>query len=136
MDTARTDVGELLNALRRSRFRSRFRLGSAEAKYLREKGVEVILEHGRAFIQTRLAPAEPAKDGRQTPVKGHPVFIAQHGTATCCRSCLWKWHRIPEGRPLTESEIDYILGVLGRWLISQPAGCDSPGQKHDPTLFA
>jgi hypothetical protein len=66
-----------------------------------------------------LAPAEPKNDGLQTPMRGHPIFIAQHATATCCRGCLEKWHRIPRGRMLSEAEIQYVLGVLGRWLEKQ-----------------
>jgi hypothetical protein len=110
------DMDDLFSALARSTFRSRFRLGTKERAYLAEKTLPVVLEHGRQFISDRLAPAEPKNDGRQTPMRGHPIFIAQHATATCCRGCLEKWHRIPQGRSLSELEIDYVLGVLERWL--------------------
>ena len=73
-------------------------------------------EHARRFVAERLAPADPANDGRQTPFHGHPVFIAQHATATCCRSCLRKWHGIPEGRPLDEREQAHVVAALNRWL--------------------
>ncbi|MGV9305492.1 DUF4186 family protein [Nonomuraea sp. NPDC003727] len=53
------------------------------------------------LIARRLVPAEPYKDGEQTPCRGHPVFVAQHATATCCRTCLHRWHDIPRGRELT-----------------------------------
>jgi len=110
------DFEELQAALSRSRFRSRFRLGSKEAAYLHEKTLPVVLEHGRRFVLQRLASAEPPKDGRQTPMRGHPVFVAQHATATCCRGCLEKWHFIPRGRALTAEEVDYVLAVIERWL--------------------
>lgn len=110
------DLGDLFSALARSKFRSRFRLGPKETAYLGQKTLPVILEHGRQFVEERLAPAEPKNDGRQTPMRGHPIFTAQHATATCCRGCLEKWHRIPHGRALTEAEIEYILAVLARWL--------------------
>ncbi len=84
-----------------------------------EKSLPVVLEHGRKFIAERLAPAEPKNDGRQTPLRGHPIFIAQHATATCCRGCLEKWHRIPRWRTLSEGEIEYILAVFARWLSGQ-----------------
>ena len=113
------DIDELFAALGRSKFRSRFRLRGAEAAYLEQKGLDVIVEHARDFVVQRLAPAEPANDGRQTPMKNHPAFIAQHATATCCRGCLEKWHRIPHGRPLSASEIDYVVGVLCHWLSLQ-----------------
>src|SRR3546814_7102519 len=56
------------------------------------------------IVEKRLAPAEPVNDGKQTPMRGHPVLIAQHATATCCRSCLAKWHGIPAGRLLDAAE--------------------------------
>ena len=110
------DLDGLFFALSRSSFRSQFRLGPKERAYLSEKTLPVILEHGRDFIRQRLAPAEPKNDGRQTPMRGHPIFIAQHATATCCRGCLEKWHCIPRGRPLTEDEIEHVLAALARWL--------------------
>lgn len=114
------DADELFAALARSQFRSRFRLRGREAAYLQQKGLATVLEHARQFVIERLAPAEPANDGRQTPMKNHPAFIAQHATATCCRGCLQKWHRIPKGRPLTEREIDYIVDIVGQWLQGPP----------------
>ena len=113
------EIDELFAALGRSKFRSGFRLRGREAAYLQEKGLEVVLVHARDFIAQRLAPAQPANDGRQTPMKNHPAFIAQHATATCCRGCLAKWHGIAQGRPLSEGEIDYIVGVIRHWLLRQ-----------------
>ena len=110
------DPDDLFAALVRSTFRSRFRLGPKEAGYLKEKGLSTILQHARDFIISRLAPAQPQNDGRQTPMRGHPVFIAQHATATCCRSCLAKWHVIPAGEPLTAEQIDQTVDVIRRWL--------------------
>jgi hypothetical protein len=110
------DLDDLFSALSRSAFRSRFRLGAKERAYLAEKTLPVILEHGRQFVEDRLAPAAPRNDGRQTPMRGHPIFIAQHATATCCRGCLEKWHRIPRGQPLTDEQIEYVIAVLARWL--------------------
>lgn len=86
---------------------------------MRDRGLETVLAHGRDFVDRRLAPAAPANDGRQTPMRGHPVFIAQHATATCCRSCLAKWHDIPAGRELTADERDHVAEAHDRWLRSQ-----------------
>jgi hypothetical protein len=113
------DMDELFAVLGRSKFRSRFRLTGKEAEYLRDKGLATILQHARDFVTKRLANAEPPNDGKQTPIRNHPVFIAQHATGTCCRSCLAKWHGIPKGRPLTQEQIDYIVEVLRRWLAGQ-----------------
>ena len=113
------ELNELFEALERSEFRRRFRLGPRESAYLGEKGLAVVLRHARDFIETRLAPAEPANDGRQTPMRNHPVFIAQHATATCCRGCLEKWHQIPKGQPLSDREVLYVVAVIERWLMRQ-----------------
>ena len=110
------DLDDLFAALGRSPFRSRFRLRARESAYLRSKGMPVILEHAADFVVTRLAPAQPANDGKQTPFRNHPVFVAQHATATCCRGCLEKWHRIPRGRELSAEEQRYVVNVIGRWL--------------------
>jgi len=113
------DIDEVFAALGRSKFRSRFRLSGKEAEYLRQKGMAAILEHARDFVRARLADAEPANDGKQTPMKNHPVFIAQHATGACCRRCLQKWHNIPKGKPLTENECEHIVAVIERWLAEQ-----------------
>lgn len=113
------DLDDLFRALAQSPFRSRFRLGPKERAYLAEKTLPVILEHGRRFLEERLAPAEPRNDGRQTPLRGHPIFLAQHATATCCRGCLAKWHRIAAGRPLSPAEMEHVLKALERWLVEQ-----------------
>jgi hypothetical protein len=113
------DLDELFAALNRSKFRAGFKLGRKEKTYFAEKGMAVILEHAQKFLEERLAPAEPRNDGRQTPMRGHPVFIAQHATAVCCRGCLEKWHKIPRSRPLSDHEINYLLTVIEKWLIDQ-----------------
>jgi hypothetical protein len=103
-----------------SAFRSRFRLNSKDAAYLAEKGLEAVLAHAGLFIAERLAPAQPENDGKQTPMRGHPAFVAQHATATCCRSCLAKWHAIPAGRALSQDEQAHAVAAIERWLAAQP----------------
>lgn len=82
----------LFEQLSRSKFRSKFHLNEKDYAYIQQKGLDVIEQHARDFVSKRLAPGYIVNDGRQTPMKGHPVFIAQHATATCCRGCLYKWH--------------------------------------------
>ena len=113
------DLDEVFAELEKSDFRRRFRLKGKELAYLREKGLAVVLEHAADFVGKRLAPAEPANDGRQTPTRNHPAFVAQHATATCCRGCLAKWHRIPKGHALTDEEKRHVLAALERWLGKQ-----------------
>lgn len=113
------DLDRLFAALGRSAFRRRFRLRGKELAYLRERGFDAVVAHARDFVAHRLAPADPRDDGRQTPMRNHPVFVAQHATATCCRGCLEKWHRIPRGRPLTAEEQEHVVTVIARWLAGQ-----------------
>lgn len=127
MENLPDDIAGLFARLGRSRFRSRFRLGQGERTYLAEKGRETVARHAADFVARRLAPAAPVNDGRQTPMRGHPVFIAQHATATCCRGCLAKWHGIPGGRPLDEAEQAMVLRVLMAWIARQTSG-DASGR--------
>lgn len=113
------ELNEVFAALAKSAFRSKFHLQGKDIAYLHSKGLATVIEHAKDFIGKRLTPAEPANDGKQTPFRGHPVFVAQHATACCCRGCLEKWHRIPKGRHLTSYEEAYIVSVLERWLIDE-----------------
>ncbi|MBP3308933.1 MAG: DUF4186 domain-containing protein [Clostridia bacterium] len=109
-------VEEALARLKKSPFRRKFHLGKSERDYVREKGIEKIREHAEEFIRARLAPATPKSDGRQTPMRGHPVFIAQHACACCCRGCLEKWYRVKRGTPLTETDQSRIVNLLIAWI--------------------
>jgi len=113
------EIDALFSALKRSRFRQRFYLKRKEMDYLCEKGMHTILLHAEDFVRQRLAPALIANDGKQTPFRGHPVFVAQHATACCCRGCLETWHRIPQGRALSADEQAYVVAVLRHWLQQQ-----------------
>lgn len=110
------DINYLLYKLSKSKFRSSFHLKEKDINYLHEKGLDKIKEHAYDFITKRLKPAIIPNDGKQTPIKGHPVFIAQHATATCCRGCLNKWYGIPKNRELTDQEVDFILKVIITWI--------------------
>jgi hypothetical protein len=101
-----------LDALARQPFRAKFALRGRERAAAATDPAR-IRSHACA---RRLAPAEPDKDGRQTPYRGHPVFVAQHATATCCRSCLQRWHQIPKGRELSRQERGYVVEVICRWI--------------------
>lgn len=109
-------MNQLFNRLEKSKFRSKFHLGYQDMGYIRQKGMDVIEKHAADFVRQRLAPAEPINDGKQTPMRGHPVFLAQHGTGTCCRGCLSKWHHIPKGRKLTADEQTYVVSVIMEWI--------------------
>ena len=110
---------KLFEALAKSEFRSRFKLNLKDKTYIEQKGIETIREHARQFVEARLADSEPPNDGKQTPTHGHPVFKAQHATATCCRKCLDKWHKIPKFLPLNEEQKQYVVDVIMEWINRQ-----------------
>lgn len=107
---------EILYRLSKSKFRSSFHLNKKLKEYVNEKGINTIEEHAYDFINKRLKPENIPNDGKQTPMKGHPVFIAQHATGTCCRGCLEKWHHINKGKELTDKEVDYIVKLIIEWI--------------------
>lgn len=110
---------DIFERLAKSKFRSRFKLRDKEKQYIQDKGLDKIRSHAEDFISKRLAPADISNDGKQTPMRGHPVFIGQHATATCCRGCLEKWHKIPKGRNLTDVEQKYIVDIIMEWIKRQ-----------------
>lgn len=110
------DVNVVLNNLSKSKFRSSFNLKEKDKIYIKEKGIDVIENHAYDFINKRLKPKIILNDGKQTPMRGHPVFIAQHATATCCRNCLYKWHKIDKNKELSEEEVKYIVKVIMNWI--------------------
>lgn len=110
------DFSELFARLSHSKFRSRFHLNEKDKEYIRTKGIPTIQHHAKDFVAKRLSPAIIPNDGKQTPMHGHPVFIAQHATGCCCRKCFMKWHHIPAGRELTTEERQYAVSVLMEWI--------------------
>lgn len=109
-------IDELFLNLSKSKFRSSFKLKEKDIEYINKNGLNKIEEHAYKFIRERLSCEVILNDGKQTPMKGHPVFIAQHATATCCRNCLYKWHHISQHKNLTEEEIKYIVSVIMNWI--------------------
>lgn len=110
------DHTRLFERLAQSAFRSRFHLKAGDRAYIDRKGWQTVCRHAEEMIAQRLAPAFVPNDGHQTPMRGHPVFVAQHATACCCRGCLEKWHHIPSGRPLTAEEQRYVVSVVTEWI--------------------
>ncbi len=109
----------ILKKLSMSKFRSKFKLGQKEIDYINEKGLLKIESHAEDFIAKRLTDQKTFTDGKQTPMRGHPVFIAQHATATCCRSCMYKWHGIEQTHVLTSAEQEYVKKLLMDWIEIQ-----------------
>lgn len=106
----------MLERLSQSKFRSSFKLKEKDINYINNKGIDTIKKHAFDFINQRLAPVYIPNDGKQTPMRGHPVFVAQHATATCCRKCLYKWHKIIPNKELTDEEKEYIVNLIMKWI--------------------
>jgi predicted Fe-S protein YdhL (DUF1289 family) len=109
-------IDERLDALAKQRFRSSFHLQGRERALVELRGLRAIRSHANDLIATRVAPANPARDGKQTPYRNHPVFVAQHATATCCRGCLERNHKIARGHELTTDERRYVIELIMRWI--------------------
>lgn len=110
---------EIFQRLQKSPFRAKFKLSAADKQYIADKGIDTIRSHCQDFVKKRLAPAVIPNDGKQTPMRGHPVFVAQHATACCCRGCISKWHKIPSGRELSEAEQEYLVDLVMSWIAHQ-----------------
>jgi len=112
-------INEALLKLKESKFRAGFHLSEKEKAYVSDKGMDVVRAHAQDFIRTRLASAYPPNDGKQTPMRGHPVFVAQHACACCCRGCLEKWYKVPQGKALSDVQQEKIVNLLMSWIAEE-----------------
>ena len=114
-----TLINNKLEELSKSKFRSSFHLRKYMINFIKQKGMDTVKKHTIDFIEQKLAPSYPINDGKQTPMKGHPTFIAQHACACCCRNCLYKWHHIPKEKELSRNEKNYIYLLLITWIENE-----------------
>ncbi len=119
MENFEKKIDYILDRLSKSKFRSSFKLKNKDLEYIKEKGIEKIQSHCVDFIEKKIAPKTILNDGKQTPTKGHPVFIAQHATATCCRGCIEKWHKFSKNRQLSKTEQEYLVLLIMTWIKRQ-----------------
>lgn len=115
-DKQKEYIDGMLKKLSTSSFRRSFHLRKYMISYIDENGFLLIEEHAIEFINKNLKVYDPKRDGHQTPMKNHPVFIAQHACACCCRGCLEKWHHIPKKKELSEKEIRYLTALIMEWI--------------------
>ncbi len=115
-------IPQALVKLSMSKFRGRFKLDNDMVAIVTAKGFEAMRVFAEQRIAKTLAPAAPPNDGRQTPLKGHPVFLAQHATATCCRTCLNNWWRVRKGIALTAEQQKKITNLIMAWIEMQVNG--------------
>lgn len=112
-------INKKITSLSLSKFRSSFHLTKKDISYIEKQGLNKICQDTYDIINKRLAPQIITNDGKQTPYHGHPVFIAQHATGCCCRTCLYKWHHIPPNKSLTTNEINYVVALIMTWIIKE-----------------
>ncbi len=110
---------EAFERLRRSKFRSRFKLTTADWAYIERVGMETVERHAADFVREKLSAAVPANDGRQTPMRGHPAFKAMHATACCCRGCMEKWWSVKRGVPLSDAQQAKAVNLILEWIRRQ-----------------
>ncbi len=67
------------------------------------------------YYDKREAPAYIPNDGKQTPMRGHPVFLAQHATATLQRMHS-KMAQYAPGKELSQIQQDYLVDVIMTWI--------------------
>ena len=94
--------------------------------------------HVRTMLSQRLLRLR-IDDGKQTPWRGHPVFIAQHATATCCRNCLWHWHRIDKRTELSATTLGRLVDLIFLWFethatTKRDCVCKTCRQKTDKSV--
>ena len=94
----------------------KFALGDPEKEYVTSRGMDILRLHATDFVNKRIAPALPKNDGRQTPAKGHPVFIAQHATGCNDRESLEQFFGIKKGKELTGAQVDKVVDAILRWI--------------------
>lgn len=114
-------INNKLNALSKSKFRNSFHLRKYMIDYINNKGMNTIESHTEDFIEKNLSKLLP-NDGKQTPMRGHPTFIAQHATATCCRGCIEKWYKIPKTKELSIKEKKFIKALIIEWINKELKG--------------
>lgn len=112
-------IDDALGKLKKSKFRASFSLRKKDIEYIEEKGLDTIRRHAEDFVAQRLAPPNLPNDGKQTPYRGHPVFIAQHATACCCRGCLNKWYHVPKNTVLSDAQQKKIVNLIMAWIESE-----------------
>lgn len=110
------NIDKLIDSLSKTKFRGSFHLNNKMKEYVKDKGMDKIKEDAYYFINTRLKSSYIPNDGKQTPMKNHPVFIGMHANGFCCRGCLERIHKIKKGKELTDKEVDYIVSFIMRWI--------------------
>jgi hypothetical protein len=129
-----TELDARIERIGQQPFRSKFHLRGRDRGLAQLRGPATLRRHAEELIAKKVAPADPPNDGKQTPYRGHPVFVAQHATATCCRSCLQRNHGVEKGHELTDEERRYVVDVICRWIeLELSARADDATSSRHPS---
>jgi Domain of unknown function (DUF4186) len=104
-------------------------LDEAAVNHARRKGRTRLREAVDQRLRSALAPAQPFRDGAQTPMKENVIYYAQHATATCCRKCAEEWHNIPQGREMTATEFSYCAELVWHYIEERLPQLTEEGEK-------
>jgi Domain of unknown function (DUF4186) len=103
--------------------------------HARKKGKKGLRQIVRKNLTTAIGAAHPFHDGFQTTMKEdvHSVVpFGQHATATCCRKCLEYWHGIPQGQPLSDTELDYLTELVCLYIEDRIPELTRDGERIPP----
>lgn len=129
------DVEYTFNALKHELIRHHcWHIGIDERaiRHAKRKGRNLLIDAARHRVKKYIAPANPARDGRQTPFEGNAIYYAQHATACCCRTCLEYWHNIPKGIELTEEHVEFCVGLIELYIVNRLPDLENGPQKVPP----
>lgn len=112
-------IDQTLFHLAKTKYRRQYVLSPKLKEYCRQTGMEKLRRKAFEIVREKVSSPYYKGEGRQTPLDGHPIYIAMHATGTCCRTCLEVWHSIVSGRRLTEKDIIYIVDTIMEWIKRQ-----------------
>ncbi|MFB6158999.1 MAG: DUF4186 family protein [Candidatus Nanohalobium sp.] len=94
------------------------RLTDTDVRVIDEIGIDGVKEHAREMVKDKLRE-QPENDGYQTPRAGNPVYKAMHACNASSRKELSRFHKIPAGGTMTETEINAVVNLLTRWIVRE-----------------
>jgi hypothetical protein len=97
--------------------------------HARRKGRPGLRTLAEKRIRRSVGPAQPVRDGYQTPFEGNVIYYAQHATVCCCRTCIEYWHGVPKGEELTEEQIEYFLNLVTMFIEERMPTLTDAGEK-------
>ncbi|MBT3586721.1 MAG: DUF4186 family protein [Halobacteriovoraceae bacterium] len=124
---------EILNRLSHSSFRRQFKLTSNELDFIRQFGMERVIDDAHNLLRIGLPSFHRESPGADLIGKeGDPARKAMLACGLCCRRCLASWHQIPQTEDLVERELHHFLSLLLSWFHQQKRrpNCSAFARSH------